>query len=208
LTAEHITLILSIFSILANGIIVLLLERSKRATNRQLADMEQRRLDADAARENATRDDQNLSTTLMLTSTLASTMANTLQPLKTSFEKMLQLSEQLLEQSTRNFEAFLARADAMHAVVERRDQEAAADRQAHQERHEELLARLDQQHRQIEALTKKVGVCDLPTDVRGDITRLVLLATTIGDDVKQLLHGAQEPGEAAPQHQESKDAEK
>jgi hypothetical protein len=92
---------------------------------------------------------------------------------------------QTLAAHTETHTILQAAAGEMRETVERRHAEYL-----------ELIARMERQQQQLDELTKKVRVSDLPIEIRGDIARLMLLVSNIGADVKTLLRGKSEPGES------------
>jgi len=148
--------------------------------------------DMESKRENARADDANMATALQL----ATLLATTLNPLKEAIDNLTASSDRVLEKNDNYLALFTQKADEMHAVTVRRDQEREADRTHHDAQHQEIINRLERQQKQLEILTKEVKVRDLPPQTRGEISRLVLLASNIGADVKTILKNTQGPGES------------
>ena len=65
-----------------------------------------------------------------------------------------------------------------------------------QENHGAVITRLDAHQSQIETLINTIKAAAIPEAIRGDITRLIFLATGISDDVKKLVgKGEEKAGE-------------
>ena len=72
------------------------------------------------------------------------------------------------------------------------------------ERHDAVMSRLDGYGEQIDQLLKKIEVYVFPPEVRGDITKLIELITTVGKDVKKLRPPTGDVSESAARAAQSK----
>jgi hypothetical protein len=203
MTTEQFTLLLGILSTVVSGGVGIILALIRRDMGR----VQVRLLEVEAKRENARADDTNMAMALQL----ATTIAATLEPVRNSMNDMVSMARQLMDQNAGFVNLFVQKTDEMRDVTTRRDQQLAEHRQTGEQHHRELLDRLDRQQEQLETITKVVQVRDLPPEVRGKIAELVLLASNISADVKELRRFP-EPGEAIsspePESNEVTSAEK
>jgi hypothetical protein len=176
MTTEQVTVLFGILSTGISGIIGVLMALARRDMGR----LQVRLAEVEAKRENARADDANMAIALQL----ATHLATTLSPLRESIDRLTSASEGVVEKSRVMFEDT---AKTMSAVTARRDQERQEDREFRDRQQGEILERLDRQQKQLEDLTKEVKVSDLPASLRGEISKLVLLASNIGADVKSVL---------------------
>jgi hypothetical protein len=195
MSPEQVTILFGTLSTAVSGIIGVLMWMARRDMGR----LQVRLAEVEAKRENARADDANMAIALQL----ATHLATTLSPLRESIDKLALASDGIVE---RNRALFEDKAKQMALVTERRDQQQGA-----------IIERLDRQQKQLEDLTKEVKVSDLPTSLRGEISKLVLLASNIGADVKSVLNEIKkqvqppEPGEGpspAPETTEKPSEEK
>lgn len=192
MTPEQVTILFGILSSCISGIIGIFMALARRDLGR----LQVRLAEVEAKRENARADDANMAIALQL----ATHLATTLSPLRESIDKLAIASDGIVEKNRALFED---KAKQMALVTERRDQQQGA-----------IIERLDRQQKQLEDLTKEVKVSDLPTSLRGEISKLVLLASNIGADVKSVLSEIKkqvqppEPGEVSKSPEPEKSEEK
>ena len=192
MTPEQVTILFGILSSCISCIIGIFMALARRDLGR----LQVRLAEVEAKRENARADDANMAIALQL----ATHLATTLSPLRESIDKLAIASDGIVEKNRALFED---KAKQMALVTERRDQQQGA-----------IIERLDRQQKQLEDLTKEVKVSDLPTSLRGEISKLVLLASNIGADVKSVLSEIKkqvqppEPGEVSKSPEPEKSEEK
>lgn len=175
---EQLTVLLGLASTLVSGVIGIILALIRREMGRvrvRLAEVESRR-------ENSRADDANIAMALQLATTIAVTM----EPVRKSIDDMVSMASRLMEQNSESLRQFIEKTNEMRTVTARRDLQWTEHRQTGEQYHQELLERLDRQQQQLETITKEVKVRDLPASVRTEIAQLVLLASNISADVKEL----------------------
>ena len=136
---------------------------------------------------NAERDDQNTSNAIAL----ASAVVTTFQPVQTALEKLIERIN-VTHDETQQIVTGAAQESRLAHQVQLKKFEAANETMTtvstrRDEQYSDIVRRLETQQQQLADLSKKIAVASIQENMRGDITRLVFLATGIRDDFNLLI---------------------
>lgn len=143
---------------------------------------------------------------------LVSAVVTTFEPVKTFLQNLAERVDVKHDETQRIVTSAAQENRLAHQLqLEKFDQTAGVMADVTQRRdtqHAEIIDRLNRHNEQIEELTKKIALASIQTEMRGDITRLIFLATGISADVKALIPKSEiEPGEGKQPVPESSDVE-
>lgn len=189
--------LIGLLQVAIGGALAFLQYRAEQRAKQRSEAFQLRLAEIESRGQDAKLDGENVGNALALVSAVVATF----EPLKTYLENLANRVDSKHDETQKLVAGAAQENRLAHQVqIDRFDQASTVMAQVTQRRdnqHAEIIARLNKHNEQIEALSKKISVASIQTEMRGDITKLILLATGISDDVKALLpRPDNEPGEA------------